>query len=51
MENKVLEKEYIDEQRKLDMMMELERLRSLKNEADREEQHRRASKQHQEDIV
>lgn len=36
-ENKLLEEEYKNEQKKIDMMVELERLRGLKRDADREE--------------
>jgi len=35
-ENKRLEQEYIEEQKKLDLMMEIERLKGLKIEEDRE---------------
>ena len=35
-ENKQLEKEWLDEQRKLDLMMEIERLKSLKVQEERE---------------
>ena len=33
----MLEKEFIEEQKKLDLMMEIERLKQLKEEAEREE--------------
>ena len=36
-ENKRLEQEYIEEQKKLDLMMEIERLKALKVEEEREE--------------
>lgn len=36
-ENKRLEKEFIEEQKKLDLMMEIERLKALKVEEEREE--------------
>lgn len=35
-ENKVLEREFLDEQKKLDLMMEIERLKQLKEEDERE---------------
>jgi hypothetical protein len=35
-ENKRLESEYIEEQKKLDLMMEIERLKVLKEEEERE---------------
>lgn len=35
-ENKRLEQEYIEEQKKLDLMMEIERLKVLKEEEERE---------------
>ena len=35
-ENKKLENEYVDEQKKLDLMMEIERLKALKIEEERE---------------
>lgn len=35
-ENKKLEQEYIEEQKKLDLMMEIERLKALKVEEERE---------------
>ena len=35
-ENKRLEQEWIEEQKKLDLMMEIERLKSLQEEEDRE---------------
>ena len=41
-ENKALEKEYIEEQKKLDLMMEIERLKQLKEEAEREERRKAA---------
>jgi len=37
-ESKQLEKEYLEEQKKLDLMMEIERLKGLKAEEDREAQ-------------
>lgn len=36
-ENKMLEQEYIAEQKKLDLLMEIERLKGLKAEDDREQ--------------
>ena len=36
-ENKRLEQEWIEEQKKLDLMMEIERLKVLKEEEEREE--------------
>lgn len=41
-ENKALEKEFIEEQKKLDLMMEIERLKQLKEEAEREERRKAA---------
>lgn len=35
-ENKMLEREFLDEQKKLDLMMEIERLKQLKEEDERE---------------
>jgi hypothetical protein len=35
-ENKQLEKEWVEEQKKLDLMMEIERLKVLKEEEERE---------------
>ena len=35
-ENKQLELEYLEEQKKLDLLMEIERLKSLKEEEERE---------------
>ena len=37
-ESKELEQEYLNEQKKLDIMMEIERLKTLKQEEDRENQ-------------
>ena len=34
-ESKILEREYVEEQKKLDLMMEIERLKSLKVEEER----------------
>ena len=36
-ESKMLEKEYLDEQKKLDLMMEIERLKGLHEEQQRDE--------------
>lgn len=36
-ENKMLEAEYMDEQKRLDIMMEIERLKQIKQEQEREE--------------
>jgi hypothetical protein len=35
-ESKILEREYVNDQKKLDLMMEIERLKSLKVEEERE---------------
>ena len=45
-ENKRLEEEYVAEQRKLDMMMEIDRLKGLKRAADQEDSARAAAKLH-----
>lgn len=44
-ENKRLEQEYIEEQKKLDLMMEIERLKVLKEEEEREVRKAAARKQ------
>ncbi len=44
-ENKQLEKEYLEEQKKLDLMMEIERLKVLKEEEEREVRKHEARKQ------
>ena len=44
-ENKRLESEYIEEQKKLDLMMEIERLKVLQEEEEREVRKAQASKQ------
>ena len=44
-ENKCLEQEWIDEQKKLDLMMEIERLKVLKEEEERESRKHVARKQ------
>ena len=36
-ENRILEQNWVEEQKKLDMMMEIERLKAIKAEHDREE--------------
>jgi hypothetical protein len=36
-ENSVLEQNWVDEQKRLDMMMEIERLKAIKTEFEREE--------------
>ena len=51
LESKVLEKEYIEEQKKLDLMMEIERLKVLKLEEDREEARKIACKEGQRVLV
>ena len=44
-ESKILEREYIEEQKKLDIMMEIERLKQLKVHEDREIRKKDARKQ------
>ena len=44
-ENKRLESEYIEEQKKLDLMMEIERLKVLQEEEERETRKKQAQKQ------
>ena len=44
LENKRLEQEWIDEQKKLDLMMEIERLKVLKEEEEREQRKHEARK-------
>jgi len=44
LENKRLEQEWIDEQKKLDLMMEIERLKVLKEEEERETRKHEARK-------
>ncbi len=44
-ENKQLEKEWVDEQKKLDLMMEIERLKVLREEEEREKRKQEARKQ------
>ncbi len=43
-ESKMLEKEYVDEQKKLDLMMEIERLKGLAVEQERDERRFEARK-------
>ena len=43
-ENKRLEQEYLDEQKKLDIMMEIERLKSLKEHEEREQRRKEATR-------
>ena len=50
-ENKRLEAEYIEEQKKLDLMMEIERLKVLKEEEEREVRKAEARKKGREVIV
>ena len=50
-ENKQLEKEYLEEQKKLDLMMEIERLKVLKEEEEREVRKHEARKQGAQVIV
>ena len=50
-ENKRLESEWIEEQKKLDMMMEIERLKSLKEQDEREQRRKAAVKKGQTVIV
>ena len=50
-ENKRLEQEYIEEQKKLDLMMEIERLKVLKEEEEREVRKAAARKQGAQVIV
>ena len=44
-EQKRLEEEWIEEQKRLDLMMEIERLKSLKMQEEREIQRKKAQKQ------
>ena len=44
LESKILEREYVDEQKKLDIMMEIERLKVLKLEEERDEERKIARK-------
>jgi 23S rRNA pseudoU1915 N3-methylase RlmH len=50
-ENKRLEQEWIDEQKKLDLMMEIERLKVLKEEEEREKRKAQARKKGAQVIV
>jgi hypothetical protein len=51
MENKQLEKEYMGDQRRLDVMMEIERLKQIKLEQEREERKVQARKRGAEVII
>ena len=50
-ENKMLEQEWVDEQKKLDLMMEIERLKSLQEQDEREHRRKEALKHGQQAIV
>ena len=50
-ENKMLEQEWVDEQKKLDLMMEIERLKSLQEQDEREQRRKEALKRGQQVIV
>ena len=50
-ENKILEQDWLNEQKRLDLMMEIERLKSLKEQDEREQRRKVAVKQGQLVIV